>query len=218
LTKRIDIDLSDDHHVALTFPEDSATPALLVEQARALVQTEEARFAAVQTKTTTLLAVAGVLSGIGGGILASLNGRAYSPFVLLLVALLGLIAAGALLWSGAVAIGALKKKPEPEPKSKQLTKVIRDRFPPLLDKDPQEAALAVLPMLAKQHGRVHKASEEVNEGFRQASRALAIAVGTGLMMSLLIVFGATSKPQEVQLVKNPKSQPPAIARATIRGQ
>ncbi len=201
--------------VEITLPKESATAAMLVEQARTLVQIEESRFAAVQTKTTTLLAVVGVVASIGGGLAAGLNGREFAFLVSIFAILFGSLAAGMLLWSGAVALGALKKTPEPTPKAEQLMKVIRDRFPPLLDKEPGEAALALLPILAKQHSRVHKASEEVHKAFKQASRGLGIAVLSGMIMAALVVFGATSKPQEVHLVKNPKNQPPAFARATL---
>lgn len=214
----ISIGLPTTDRVEITLPKESATAAMLVEQARALVQIEESRFAAVQTKTTTLLAVVGVVASIGGGLATGLNRPDYAVPVFALVLLFGSIAGGVLLWSGAVALGALKKTPEPEPKSEQLMKVIRDRFPPLLDKEPEEAALALLPILAKQHSRVHKASEEVHKAFKQATRGLGLAVLSGLVMALLVVFGTTSKPQEVELVKNLKSQSPALARATMKKQ
>lgn len=212
----ISISFPTSDRVEITLPKESATPALLIEQARMLVQIEEARFAAVQTKTTTLLAVVGVVAGIGGGLAAGLNGREYPALVIVFMLLAGFLAVGMLLWSGAVALGALKKTPEPAPKSAQLTKTIRDGFTPLLDKEPEEAALALFPILAKQHSRVQKASEEVHGAFKQASRVLGLAVISGLVVAGLVVLCATSKPQEVQLVKNPKSRSSALARATIK--
>jgi hypothetical protein len=51
----------------------SAAPTLQLEQARALVEIEESRFAAAQSRATALLGVTGVLAGIGGGTLAGLK-------------------------------------------------------------------------------------------------------------------------------------------------
>lgn len=218
MSQQVSVDFRPKDSVEITLPQESASATLLVEQARALVQIEEGRFAAAQTKTTTLLAVVGVVASIGGGLVVGLNGREYTALVFILMALSGFIATGALLWSGAIALGALKKTPEPAPKSEKLTKVISNGFAPLLDQESEQAALVLLPIIAKQHGRVHKASEEVHEGFKQASRVLSIAVISGLFMALLVVLGATGKPQEVRLVKNPKDQSSAFARATIEKQ
>jgi hypothetical protein len=186
------------------------TPALLVEQARALVQSEESRFSAAQARVSALLAVVGVLGGIGGSVLTGLDGRAYAglrlggsslPIVHLLVILFGLVAIGALLWSAATAIGALKEQPEPSSKSEELDQLVETAFPQVLATSSSQAAIFLISFLAGQRKLLREASGEVDEAFERATRVLGIAVASGLFLSLAVLFGTSGKPQQVYLVQ-----------------
>lgn len=201
-------------------PEHSSSPGLLVEHARALVEIEDSRFASAQARVTALLAVNGVIGGIGGSFLAGLGGRDYSSPVLIAAGALGAIAIGMLIWSAFLAVASLKKEPEPERQSKRLANIIKHRLPSLVDQPPENAAHStLLPLLAKQHELIHKASEEIHEAFERATRTLGIAVASGLVMAVVIVLGAPSKAQEVRLVEeSPKIQQPAAGRATLKRQ
>lgn len=210
----------------------SGTPTLLLEQARALVGMEESRFAASQTRATALLAVTGVLAGIGGTIFAGVKDTDYSPLVLLLAGALALASFAALLWTAFLAIGSLQRTPEfePEPegeagqgggrqrkREKAELADVSDELTSVLDLPPQEAAQALLPILAKQTRRIHGNTEDIHDSFNKATRGLAIAVFTGLVMSLLVVFGRAGEPQEVRLVEKANNQGPGLASARLSG-
>jgi hypothetical protein len=206
----------------------SSTPNFLVEQARMLVQTEEARFAASQSRATALLAVAGVIAGIGGGILTGIDGRDFHsielggaevPIVLAAVLVVGAISIVALLSSAAIAIGALRKTPEPESKAKELTQILKTQFPSWLDKTAPESAGFLLSLLTGQRERVRTANKQVNMALTQASRRLGIAVASGLILSVIVLFGTSAKDQRVQLVRDgKKAQCPAEFHARLQGQ
>lgn len=120
MTTRFGIKFDEDRRVEIDVPESSDTsadtPSLVVEQARALVQSEEARFSGARTRATTLLAVGGVIAGLGGNILAGLDGRQYPwpinvfgieiPISLVLVCIFGAASIGLLIWSGIFAFAA----------------------------------------------------------------------------------------------------------------
>jgi hypothetical protein len=191
-------------------PDQAATATLLVDQARAFVQIEESRFAAAQARATTLLAVAGVLAGIGAGVLSGLSGREYAstaiggneiPFVYWSVRLLGGLAIGTLLWSAATALGALKKEPESRRKAEELDNYLNEEALLMLRESPAQAADSLLTLLGGQREHVHASTAKVDEGFKSAARFLGFAVASGLTMVLLVVIGTTSKPQEVHLIE-----------------
>jgi hypothetical protein len=174
-----------------------------------LVQTEEARFAASQSRATALLAVAGVIAGIGGGILTGIDGRNFHsirlggaeiPIILVAVIVVGAISIIALLSSAAIAIGALRKTPEPESKAKELTQILKTQFPSWLDKTAPESARFLLSLLTGQRERVRTANKQVNTALTRASRRLGIAVASGLALSVIVLFGTSVKNEQVHLV------------------
>lgn len=184
------------------------------------MEIEESRFAAAQTRATALLAVTGVLAGIGGSILAGLKAHDYSFLILVLVFLLAATSLGSLLWTAFLAMGSLKVQPEAEddhPAEARLAQ-FSDDLPLLLEKPAQEAAQSLLPLLARQTRRIHQNTEDVQEGFKQATRVLAVAVLAGLTMSFLVIFARASQPQEFRLVGKQKQQVPTLARATLKEQ
>ncbi len=192
-------------------PDEAATPTILLDQARALVQTEEARFTSSQSRATALLAVAGVIAGLGGGILGGLDNRDYHlqvridgiEFSLILVAavIFGAVAIVTLLWSGATALGVLRKEPEKESKAKELSEILKTQFPTMLDLAPADSARALLSLLSGQHGAIRKINKQTNEALKQAGRLLGIAVAFGLLLSVLVLFGTTARHQKVYVVE-----------------
>lgn len=195
-----------------TVPDDSATPTLLVEQARAFVQAEEARFAASQSRATALLAVAGVIASLGGGVLTGLDGRHYDlsvrvngaeiPVVLALVIAVGAVAIVTLLWSGATAIGALREEPESESKSNILASLVKHQFPTWLSEATTQSSGLLLALLAGQRDAVREANTRVNDAIKRAARLLGVAVASGLLLSVILLFGTTAKHRQVYLVKD----------------
>jgi hypothetical protein len=190
-------------------PDQTTTPTLVVEQARMLVQAEEARFSSAQSRATTLLALAGVLATLGGAVLTGLDGRDYElvvnlfgvdvSLVLIAVCVAGALAIGALLRGTAIAIGALQKKPDPRPDL--LTTVVKDQFPTMLDQEPLDSSRFLLSLLTKRLELVQEAARDVTDAMRTAVRALAVAVVAGLVLSVIVLIGTTAKDHQVYLVK-----------------
>lgn len=218
---------------AIVLSDDAAIPVLLIEHARALVQVQEDRFAAAQARATALLAVTGVLAGVGGGFLAGFEIRDYGLLMQLVLAVLAFVALGTLLWSAGLAVAVLKREAESDPPRKRgdegqksdsprapdLHEILQDGLPLLLDKRPEEAAESLLAILARQQGKIHRNCQEVHDGFRRAGRVLTVAVVCGLFLSFLVVFARAGDPQEVRLVEAGRIEPaPALARANLEGR
>jgi hypothetical protein len=189
-------------------PDASATPALLVEHARAMAQSEEARLAAAQSRATALLAVAGVLAGLGSGLLARIDGRDYAsaaiagseiPLVQGLVIASGVIAISTLLWSAASVVGALRTAPEPESQAEELDRFLENDVKTMLAETPSQAAESVIAMLAEQRLLIRIAGKEVDEAFERAIRMLGIALLFGLLLATIVVLATSEKPRQVHL-------------------
>jgi hypothetical protein len=184
------------------------SPTLLIEQARALVSTEEGRFAALQSLATTLLAVIGVVATIGATLLAGLHGRVYELIVSIaglhvsLVALgaiaVGLLSLGALLSSGTVAIGVLRRTPDPAPE--MLVAVVGDQFPGMLDDTPEVSGQALLALLAHQLAELQYATRSLRNALRAVVQRLAIATVSGLVLAVILMLGTASTAQDTHLV------------------
>lgn len=205
--------------------DDLAAAGLVVEQARTLTQIEEARFAATQARITTLLAVSGVLAGLGGGMLGGITGQSFvssalsgkdGVVVCLLVLLTGSISVGALVWSAATAIGALKVPPEEKSKAARLDRFLKSEVSSLIEDSPKQVARALVAQLAGQRDLVREATDKVDEAFKEATRLLGIAVASGLALSLVLLLAASDAPQEIRLVRSENQSTPAIARATLK--
>jgi len=192
----------------------AATPGLVMEQARSLVQTEEARFAAAQSRATTLLAVGGVIAGLGVGVLTGLDGRSFRlpiqiagveiSIVLVLACVTGVVAIVSLLWFGTAAMGVLQEKPDPQPQ--KLVPVVKRQFPGMLGQGAAESTRVLLPLLVHQLEVVQAATEKVDNGLRLSARLLGIAVVAGLVLAVLILFGSTTQEQHVLSVERGESK------------
>lgn len=199
----------------------AAIPTALVEQARALVEIEEARFAAAQTRATALLAATGLLGGIGGSILAGAGAEDYSTLILLTILVLATGSIGALLWSASLTVASLKKRPEddadgrhPNPAKARLAQISAN-LASLLDKEPHQVAQTVMPIVTAQIQRVHRNTEEVHDAFHRATRALAVAVIASLAMASLVVLAGRGQPQEFRLAEESKLGSAAPPGATV---
>lgn len=184
------------------------TPTLLVEQARALVSTEEGRFAALQSLATTLLAVIGVVATIGATLLAGLHGRIYELVVsvaglhISLVAVgaiaVGVLSLGALLSSGTVAIGVLRRTPDAAPEI--LVAVVGDQFPGMLQDAPEVSGQALLALLAHQLAELQYANRSLRNALSAVVQRLAIAVVSGLVLAVIVMLGTASTVQDTHVV------------------
>jgi hypothetical protein len=184
------------------------TPTLLIEQARALVSTEEGRFAALQSLATTLLAVIGVVATIGATLLAGLHGRIYELVVsvaglhISLVAVVaiavGVLSLGALLSSGTVAIGVLRRTPDAAPEI--LVAVVGDQFPGMLQDAPEVSGQALLALLAHQLAELQHANRSLRNALSAVVQRLAIAVVSGLVLAVILMLGTASTVQDTHVV------------------
>ena len=214
-TKRVDITLPQE----LSVPSSSSAPAVLIEQARMLVQVEEQRFAAQQSQATTLLAVVGVISSIGAGLLAVLDGRDFKlhvtvfglSFSLVLIAALvvgffGVILG--LLQAGQSALGIMQQKPDPAPE--KLTPFVKDQFPEMLDGDEATVSRTLLSSMAGQLRAVQEANERISVNLKLVASRLARVVISGLALAILMLAGTGTHPQKVQLVNGDRENAVAV--------
>lgn len=184
-----------------------------------LVHVEEQRFAAQQSQATTLLAVIGVISSIGAGLLASLDGRDFklpvtvlgqSPSLVLVAALVvgffGVILG--LLQAGQSALGIMQQKPDPAPE--KLTPFVKDQFPQMLDSDQPAASKILLSSMAGQLKVIQEANEKISVNLRLVASRLARVVISGLVLAILMLAGTGTHPQKVQLVNGDSESAVAV--------
>jgi formate/nitrite transporter FocA (FNT family) len=105
---------------ALPEPAGGGSASLLVEQARMMVQGEEARFIATQSRATTLLAVGGVLAGIGATVAFRFAERRHPwpcyPFGLTIsiaatfAIVLTIVATASLIYASIIALGVMRQE------------------------------------------------------------------------------------------------------------
>lgn len=181
----------------------SITAGLVTEQARALVQIEEARFAGVQSRAIALLAAAGVIASVGGSVLTRLGDREFGlplsifdkeiSLVFIAACLTGGIAIFALLGSAAVALVALQKNPDPEPQ--RLIHVVNEQFPSMLSQEAAESSRLILLLLAGQLELVQEAIEKLNGALKGCVRLLSLALASGFALYAIVLFGTRSADQ-----------------------
>jgi hypothetical protein len=191
---------------------DIGSPSLLVEQSRALVEAEDARFAGLQTQATTLLAVIGVIVSVASTLAASFRGRHYklqvafhsfagqiSFSVVLVVALaLGILSAAAFLAAGVYAIAAMRTD-DPESVRMNLVSVVGRQFPTMLTDSSDTSAQALLALLARQLERRQRANARVSKGLQLTVAMLGVAIGLAAVLAVLLTAGTTSTAQDTHL-------------------
>jgi MFS family permease len=173
------------------------TQDLMVQQAQALVQGERDRFLAMQSQAISLLALAGVVAGIGGAFLAGFIDHDFEwpvqlcgihvPLALLAALALVLLTLGALGSSALRAIGVLQRRPDPD--AAELPAIVRDQFAEMGGGGAAAAPRILFKLLSEQLKR----TQEVNEGIRSnlsgIASALGLAVFGGLFLAALLVVG-----------------------------
>jgi hypothetical protein len=190
----------------------SASPTLLFEQARMLVETEEARFAGVQSRATTILSVAGVIIGLGAAVATGLDNRDYGlrtdilgleiTLAHVFVWVLLVLGAGSLLRSGFIALGLLQKRPEPESADpSRLIAMVGEQFPSMVDSDSEKSARTVLLVLAERLKDLQVANQTINVAMKKSATWLVVAVASWVMLTATVMVWTTQQPREVYLVR-----------------
>jgi hypothetical protein len=200
----------------------------LVEQARMLVQGEEARFVATQSRATTLLAVGGVLAGIGATIAFRFADRdfpwSWHPLGLtvslaaVIAIVLTIVAVGSLIYASVIALGVMRQEIELETPPFLTNLLIATQFPDMVDDSEDQTARTVIGLLAELHSGALEANEAVNAALRRCGIWMGIAVATGLTAGVFalaasspIHHGTTpppSKPQRETVSASGKSSEP----------
>jgi phage shock protein PspC (stress-responsive transcriptional regulator) len=180
----------------------------LIEHSRLLVQSEETRFVAAQSRATTLLAVSGVLAGIGVTLASRFGDRHFPwpwhPFGVslslgaVIVVILTLFTAVALIWASAIALGAMQQEIELNFSPAFQNALIGEQFPEMLETAGNLSSRTVLGLLAELHQGAQRANREINQALWRCGVWLGLSVATGLLLSAF-VLGATSAPAHLNL-------------------
>jgi hypothetical protein len=188
----------------LSLPPSEGTDGagILVEQARMMVQGEEARFTATQSRATTLLAVCGVLAGIGATVALHFDGRHFTPIAVMIVGALTLIAVTSLASASIIALGAMRQEIELNMHPMLVTALIAEQFPRLLGESEDQAAKTVLRLLAELHAGAQEANAAINVALWRCGVFLGTAVSTGLVLSAFILVASSPMPHKVHVIEN----------------
>jgi hypothetical protein len=159
-----------------------------------LVQGEEARFIATQSRATTLLAVGGVLAGIGATVTFHFAegqfpwpwhpiGLNVSAAAVVAIALT-VAAIGSLIWASAIALGVMRQEIKLETPPELANRLIAKQFPQMLGNDEDQTARVVIGLLADRHLGSQEANEAANGALRRCGIWMGLAVATGLTASV----------------------------------
>lgn len=169
-----------------------------------LAQGEEARFIAAQSRATTLLAVGGVLAGIGVTFAFRFANRSFpwpwhpvglSVSAAALVAiLLTALAVGSLIWASAIALGVMRQEIKLKMHPALLNRLIAKQFPKMLTNGEEQIARTVIGLLAEHHFGGQKANGAVNRALRRCSIWMGIAVATGLSACVFALAVSSPSP------------------------
>jgi hypothetical protein len=184
---------------------------MLVEQARLMVQGEEARFTATQSRATTLLGVCGVLAGIGVTIALHFDGRHFTPVAAGTVCALTLIAIASLISASVIALGAMRQEIELDMHPATATSLIAEQFQGMLGEGEEQSAKTVLRLLAELHAGAQEANGAVNTALWRCGALLGTAVSTGLVLSAFILVASSPEPRESHLIERPRRVVPVEA-------
>lgn len=181
-----------------------------------LAQAEEARFIAAQSRATTLLAVSGVLAGIGVAAVFRFANRTYlwpwNPLGLsvsaaaLVAILLTVLAVGSLIWASAIALGVMRQEIKLKMHPTLLNRLIASQFPKMLVHGEEQTARTVIGLLSEHHFGGQKANGAVNRALRRCSIWMGIAVATGLSACVFALAVSSPSPAGTG-AKNPKTFP-----------
>jgi hypothetical protein len=176
--------------------------SLLVSQAHAFTQSEEARFVAAQSRAATLLGIAGVIAGIGAGVLTILTDRDFTAPAIELIGLgAGSFAAMFLFWAVFLSIGVLQQTPGDESNPVRPVEIFDEQIAPEIDgsPDPIEIARALLGLARGARHEARQASDDADSAFAEAGRRLVLSIALGLVFAATAFFGTKPKPEQVFL-------------------
>jgi len=177
-----------------------------------LVETEEARFAGVQSRATTILSVAGVIIGLGAAVATGLDNRSYGlrtdifglevTLAHVFVWIFLVIGAGSLLRSGYIALGLLQKRPEPKSANpSRLIPMVGEQFPSMVASDSEKSARTLLSFLADQLEHLQDANKTINGAMKKSATWLVVAVASWAMLTATVLIWTTQQPSEVYLMR-----------------
>jgi hypothetical protein len=175
---------------------------MLVEHAHLLVQGEEARFTATQSHATTLLAVCGVLAGIGATVAFRFAGRSFPwtshplgitvSMAAVIAIALTVVAFGSLILASVIVLGVMRQEIELETPPASVNLMIATQFPEMVGDDEGETARSVINLLAQLHLGAQEANEAINRALRSCGIWMGLAVAAGLAVGVFAL--AVSSP------------------------
>jgi hypothetical protein len=181
-----------------------------------LAQGEEARFIAAQSRATTLLAVGGVLAGIGVTVAFRFANRNFhwpwQPIGLsvsaaaLIAIVLTALAVGSLVWASVIALGVMRQEIKLKMHPALLSEMVANQFPEMLDEDEDQTARLVIDLLAERHSGAQKANGAVNRALRRCGIWMGIAVATGLS-ACVFALAVSSPSLHGAGAKSPETSP-----------
>jgi hypothetical protein len=201
---------------------------LLVEQARMLVQGEEARFIATQSRATTLLAVGGVLAGIGATVSFRFAEREFPwpchPFgttisvAAVIAVILAVVAVGSLIYASVIALGVMRQEIKLKMRPTVVNRLIAVQFPKLLEDDQDQAARIVLGLLADLHRGGQKANSALKEALWRCGVWLGVAVATGLTLGVFaLAVGSQHRHVQAPFPSRPHRDPVSATSTSKTG-
>jgi hypothetical protein len=189
----------------------------LVEQARMMVQGEEARFVATQSRATTLLAVGGVLAGIAATVAFRFAERHYPwpshPFgvsisiAAAIIVVLTIVASASLIYASVIALGVMRQEIKVKSHPILLNQMIANQFPTMVDDGEGQTAQTVLGLLAELHQGGQKANAAINKALWRCGAWLGVAVVTGLSLSVFALAVGAPHHHPPRPFRSPRSHP-----------
>lgn len=188
--------------------EETDGARMLVEQARMMVQGEEARFSAAQSRATTLLGICGVLAGIGVTVALHFDDRHFTPISVVIVGALALVAVLSLASASVISLGAMRQEIELDMLPATATSLIAEQFPGMLEESEEQSAKTVLRLLAELHAGAQEANAAINFALWRCGILLGTAVSTGLILSAFILVASSPAPREAHPIERPRQVVP----------
>jgi hypothetical protein len=184
-----------------------------------LVQSEQSRFASAQSRATTLLAITGVIAGLGITLAVGMEDRVFPwtvdlwgatvSLALAMLALFGAVSVAFLIMTGALALGAMQPQIGANSNPESLTATIGDQFPAMLEDSTVDSAETILGLLADQLEVVQASNAETERALGRSAICLGISIAAGVVLSSLTL--AVSSPPD------PTKSPPGADRPELAG-
>jgi hypothetical protein len=192
------------------------------------VRSEEERFAGAQSRATALLAVSGVIAGLGGTFAVQVDSRSFPwqvnafgasvPVAPVIIITLGAICVVSLLWTGILALGAMEQSLDLNSDPSFLRSLIGEQFPGMLHGGTEQSSRAILSLLADQLEVAQEANRKTNDALRRSAIRLGISVAAGIALTVFILASPTpghqrehmSSKHHLKLVIGPRNLSPTL--------